>query len=115
MAHDSTDRGICQNGILASSMHRAERLARPTEGTRRRVKGLIDEGKYAQYEWRAPRMRSLMRAGLSGMRVTRTPKGRSASSTAPATAAVTGIVPASPAPLTPRGLIGLGVVRWNIS
>jgi hypothetical protein len=28
---------------------------------------------------------------------------------------VTGIVPASPAPLTPRGLIGLGVARWNIS
>jgi len=49
------------------------------------------------------------------MRFTRTPKGRSASSTAPATDAGTGSVPASPAPLTPRGLIGLGVVRWNIS
>jgi len=56
-----------------------------------------------------------MRAGLSGMRFTRAPNDRSASSTAPATAAVTGIVPASPAPSTPSGLIGLGVVTWNIS
>ena len=45
----------------------------------------------------------------------RAPKGRSASSTALAIVAGTGIVPPSPAPLAPSGLSGLGDSTWNSS
>ena len=39
----------------------------------------------------------------------RTPNGESAFSTAPTMAAMAAMVPASPAPFTPRGLSGEGV------
>ena len=39
----------------------------------------------------------------------------SASSRAEAITADTGMVPASPAPLIPSGLSGLGVSRWSVS
>ncbi len=49
------------------------------------------------------------RAGLIGASVIFTLKGMSAFSTAAMTAAIAGIVPPSPAPLTPIGLSGDGV------
>src|SRR5262249_47610600 len=57
----------------------------------------------------ASRSAATMRSGVNGASVNRTPNGESASSMALTIAAAAGIVPPSPAPLTPRGLSGFGV------
>jgi hypothetical protein len=54
-------------------------------------------------------MARTMASGRSGVRVMRASKGRSASSTAAASAAGGAIAPPSPRPFTPSGLRGLGV------
>src|SRR5690606_16987235 len=49
------------------------------------------------------------RSGVQGIGTSWTPYGRSASTTALTTAGVDAIVPASPTPLTPSGLVVAGV------
>jgi hypothetical protein len=49
------------------------------------------------------------RSGVHGMTMSRTPNGRSASTIAFTTAGVDAIVPASPTPFTPSGLVWAGV------
>ena len=49
------------------------------------------------------------RSGVAGIWMSFTPNGRSASTTALTTAGVDAIVPASPTPLTPSGLVVDGV------
>src|SRR4029078_1913948 len=56
-----------------------------------------------------------MRSGVRGMSVKRTPNGDSASSMAAMIAAGAGMVPPSPAPLTPSGLSGFGVSTCSIT
>ncbi len=58
-----------------------------------------------------PSISARTREGESGKSVTRTPNGPSASSTAPAIAASTGMAPPSPSPLMPSAFSGDGVVR----
>ena len=53
-----------------------------------------------------------MRSGVSGISAKCTPNGDSASSIAATIAAGAGMVPPSPAPLTPIGLSGFGVSMW---
>jgi hypothetical protein len=53
-------------------------------------------------------MSACKRAGKSGVSAILNPNGESAFSIADITAGETGITPASPAPLTPRGFIGEG-------
>src|SRR5581483_9526783 len=55
------------------------------------------------------------RSGRSGMSMCRTPKGRSASTTAFTTAGVEPIVAASPMPFAPSGLTGVGVTVWSVT
>ncbi len=54
-------------------------------------------------------------SGVNGMSTWWWPKAVRASLTALAIAAVLEIVPASPMPLTPSGLWGLGVTVWSVS
>src|SRR5205823_12470319 len=54
-----------------------------------------------------------MRSGFRGMSRCLTPSGLSASTTALTTAGVLPIVAASPMPLAPMGLNGVGVVVWS--
>lgn len=56
-----------------------------------------------------------IRSGVSGMSMWRTPKGRRASTAALTTAARAPTVPASPAPLTPRGFIAVGTSLLSIA
>ena len=51
--------------------------------------------------------------GLAGIAMSRTPSGESASTTALITVAAEPIVPASPMPFTPIGLVGDGVTVWS--
>ncbi len=53
------------------------------------------------------------RLGEAGMSMSVMPRGPRASTTAFITAAAEPIVPASPMPFTPRGLVGLGVTVWS--
>src|SRR5205085_6008616 len=53
------------------------------------------------------------RLGDAGMSMSVTPKGCRASTMALITAGVEAIVPASPMPFTPIGLVGLGVTVWS--
>src|SRR5207245_7885882 len=53
--------------------------------------------------------------GLAGMSMSFTPNGLRASATAFISAAVDAMVPASPIPLTPSGLVGLGVTSDSVS
>ena len=55
------------------------------------------------------------RIGDAGMATSVTPSGRSASTIALMTAGVDPIVPASPMPFTPSGLVGLGVTVWSMT
>ena len=64
---------------------------------------------------RAAWSRATTRAADTGVSVTRTPKGASASSTAFAIAAGGEIAPPSPSPFTPRGLRGDGHSRCTVS
>src|SRR5260370_25458956 len=62
--------------------------------------------------WDMPRALSISfhsRSGLAGMSTCLIPKGARASQMALMTAALAAIVPASPIPLTPSSLLGLGV------
>jgi len=54
-------------------------------------------------------------SGVAGMSTSLTPKGDRASTTALITATLDAIVPASPIPLTPSGLVGLGVTVAAVS
>ena len=56
-----------------------------------------------------PRIACQTRSGVAGMSRSRTPKGARASITAFMTAGVAAMVPVSPTPFTPIGLVGLGV------
>ena len=56
----------------------------------------------------AARISSRRRDGRSGSDLISTPSGASASATALATAPPAATMPSSPAPLTPRGLVGEG-------
>ena len=56
-----------------------------------------------------------MRAGVSGISAKCTPNGDNASSIAAMIAAGAGMVPPSPAPLTPSGLSGFGVSTCSIT
>src|SRR2546428_7074634 len=56
-----------------------------------------------------------MRAGVTGVSVTRTPNDASASSMALAIAAGGEMAPPSPSPLAPSGLRGDGNSRWTVS
>ena len=62
----------------------------------------IDPGGPSPVRWMARQTRS----GVHGIATSDTPYGRSASTTALTTAGVEAIVPASPTPLTPSGLLG---------
>src|SRR4051812_14013197 len=62
----------------------------------------------------APLMAAHTRSGEAGMSMSRMPNGCSASMTAFMTAGVDAMVPASPMPFTPIGLVGLGVVVWSV-
>ena len=55
------------------------------------------------------------RSGVHGIRMSLTPKCRTASTTALTTAGVEAIVPASPTPLVPSVLVVDGVVVWSMS
>src|SRR5207245_2849022 len=57
-----------------------------------------------------PLMAAHTRSGEAGMSMSRIPNGWRASMTAFMTAGVEAMVPASPMPFTPIGLVGLGVV-----
>src|SRR6202035_2715674 len=58
---------------------------------------------------RASWMSDQMRSGRAGISTCLMPNGERASTTALITAALAAIVPASPMPLTPSSLVGLGV------
>ena len=60
----------------------------------------------------AARIRSSRRGGVTGNRVTVTPRSLSASSIALPTRETPAIVPASPTPLIPPGMSGAGVSWW---
>ncbi len=55
------------------------------------------------------------RSGVHGIRMSLTPNGRSASTTALTTAGVEAIVPASPTPLVPSEFVVDGDVVWSMS
>src|SRR4029450_10378667 len=62
---------------------------------------------------RASRMAAHTRSGVAGMAMSVIPSGARASTMALMTVGVDTIVPASPMPLTPSGLVGLGVTVWS--
>ena len=55
------------------------------------------------------------RCGVHGISTSVTPSGRSASITASTTAGVEAMVPASPTPLTPSGLLVAGVCVRSVT
>src|SRR6185312_12165861 len=83
---------------------RAEQLDRVIDALRH----LIVErcGDHCLASWIARQTRS----GVAGIWMSSTPRWESASATAFITAAPDAIVPVSPTPFTPSGLVGLGVV-----
>src|SRR5690606_40364751 len=83
-----------------------QRLARLLEGAGTDV--LEGSGDHAAPPFALCRARQT-RSGVHGIRTSFTPYGRSASTTALTTAGVAAMVPASPTPLTPSGLVVAGV------
>src|SRR4029453_4960758 len=102
-------------GVVSVLRERGHRLG---DGPRREIvegRGLHARPPARPLFARAAPMRSRTVEGPSGARVTRTPKGDSASSTALASAAGGEIAPPSPMPLTPSGFRGDGYSRCTVS
>src|SRR5205807_893282 len=102
-----------RNQAVAAGEHLGV-LAELAEQLRR----LVDRGgasvfECSRYHWRASFIIFQSLSGLAGMSTCLIPSGLSASQMALITAALAAIVPASPIPLTPRSLVGLGVIVWS--
>src|SRR5947209_9918351 len=102
-----------RNQAVAAGKHLGV-LAKLAEQLRR----LVDRGgarvfECSRYHWRASFIIFQSLSGLAGMSTCLIPSGLSASQTALITAALAAIVPASPIPLPPRSLVGLGVMGWS--